>query len=104
MEQIRKGQSIAQPVPSSSLIVKAYVFYGQNCAEGPAQPIFKYKYLVQLYRYSATQQQAPGVLHGLLVNTRRHLHRVTCTCTFHRTNFTQTIIKFIEKYGVYNID
>jgi hypothetical protein len=41
MEQIRKGQSIAQPVPSSSLIVKAYVFYGQNCAEGPAQPIFK---------------------------------------------------------------
>ena len=24
MEQIRKGQSIAQPVPSSSLIVKAY--------------------------------------------------------------------------------
>jgi len=22
--------------------------------------------------------------------------------TFHRTNFTQTIIKFIEKYGVYN--
>ena len=41
MEQIRKGQSIAQPVPSSSLIVKAHVFYGQNCAEGPAQPIFK---------------------------------------------------------------
>lgn len=32
--------------------------------------------------------------------TRRHLHRVTGT--FHRTNFTQTIIKFIEKYGVYN--
>jgi hypothetical protein len=42
MEQIRKGQSIAQPVPSSSLIVKAYVFYGQNCAEGPAQPIFNW--------------------------------------------------------------